>query len=76
MTPEQLETALIRLPIDERLRLAHFLLSSILESKPNDTTHTEPTELEYALNSTQWLTLSEKSFDFWQNDEDAYYDNL
>jgi hypothetical protein len=23
-----------------------------------------------------WLCLAEKSFDFWDNEEDAYYDNL
>ena len=25
---------------------------------------------------TEWLALSEKSFDFWDNEQDALYDNL
>lgn len=74
MTVEQLEITLINLPVSERLRLAHLLLSSILESKPKS--NTLASEFEYTIDIDAWLTLSEPSFDFWDNAEDAYYDNL
>jgi hypothetical protein len=33
-------------------------------------------ELRDLRETLQWLRVSEKSFDFWNNDEDAVYDSL
>lgn len=70
MTVQQLESMLIQLPRNQRLRLAHFLLSSVVVTD-------EPTvEFEDTFNISDWLSLSEQSFDFWDNEADAYYDTL
>ncbi|MEM7111935.1 MAG: hypothetical protein AAF614_05845 [Chloroflexota bacterium] len=75
MTVKQIEQFLIKLPPNERLRLAHMLLSSLLSSE-NPSVPQAETDFEYDVNSAEWLTLAESSFEFWNNDEDAYYDNL
>ena len=69
MTVQQIESELIKLPPQERLKLAHFLLESLVTEK-------RVGESDYEINSVEWLTLAESSLAFWDNPEDAYYDSL
>lgn len=35
-----------------------------------------PYAVDREIDTLEWLALSEKSFSFWENDQDALYDNL
>ena len=76
MTVKQIERVLISLPASERLRLAHLLLSSLIKSEASGVSQSAAHEFEYEVVNAEWLTLSEPSLEFWNNEEDAYYDNL
>lgn len=69
MTVQQIETELIKLAPQERLKLAHFLLESLVTEKSVG-------DSDYEISSVEWLTLAEPSLAFWDNSEDAYYDSL
>lgn len=78
MTVQQIETVLFQLPIAERLRLAHLLLSSIVETESFGKLGLGKVEdgFEYVVDTSEWMTLSEPSLEFWNNEEDARYDEL
>lgn len=59
-TVEEIEQAVEKLELKDQLRLVQHL----------------PSRLKISLDDVGWLKLAERTFDFWDNPDDAIYDQL